>query len=190
MNTEKNSAKDGKMSRRVLEILLRRYASRALDYAHSLAGNNEEAKELVQQASYQVLRNWERYDPLKSFQGWYLTMVKNLYINARMAMSWRRRVSWDEPVQGAERLSWAEKVSDGELGPLEQMERSEQLEAARRALNALSDEHKAVLTSCDIEGASYEETARVLGIPTGTVRSRLFRARAFLRCDPGVRRTV
>jgi RNA polymerase sigma-70 factor (ECF subfamily) len=190
MKTDKNAGQDTKASRRVLEILLRRYTSRALDYANSLAGNNEEAKELVQQASYQVLRNWERYDPLKSFQGWYLTMVKNLFLNARMAMSWRNRVSWDGSTGNSERLSLAEKVADGEPGPLEQLEHREQLEAARRAVNVLSDEHKAVLTSCDLEGASYEETARMLGIPTGTVRSRLFRARAMLRRDPGIRRTV
>jgi len=195
MKTCKSFARDGKgndgrteASRRKLDNLLRRYAGQALSFARGLAGNEDEARELVQEASCHVLRNWKRYDPLKSFQNWYLSMVKNLYIDARRAWSQRPTFSLDAPIPGTDGLCWSDTVADGEPGPLEQLERGQRIEAARRAIKSLSDEHKAVLTLCDLQGVSYEETARKLGIPTGTVRSRLARARAFLRRDPDIRR--
>ena len=74
-----------------------------------------------------------------------------------------------------------ELLADGELGPLEQLERAEHADEARKTLEALSEEHKAVLTLYYLEGMSYEDAGENLGIPTGTVRSRLSRARAALR---------
>ncbi len=188
MKTCKSFARDGKgkgtrteAARDTLDRLLRGNADKAYQFAYKLAGNEEEADELVQQASCQVLRNWEHYDPLQSFQSWYLTMVKRLFLDIRKSMSYRSMVSLSVKVGKKEGRELAEVLADGEPGPLEQLERSEQADAARQSLEALDEEQKAVLTLCDIEGMSYEDAGEKLGIPTGTVRSRLFRARAALR---------
>jgi len=194
MKTCKSFARDGKGTdgrtdglKENLDSLLRRYAKQARRFAYQLAGNDEEAEELVQQASYQVLRNWERYDPLQSFQSWYLTMVKRLFLDIRKSMSYWGTVPLNVKVSKKEGRDLEEVLADGEPGPLEQLERSEQADAARHMLEALNDEHKAVVTLCYIEGMSYEDAGEKLGIPTGTVRSRLFRARAALRRDPEIR---
>ena len=188
MKTCKSFARDGKgkgarteAGRKNLDSLLRGNADKAYQFAYKLAGNEEEADELVQQASCQVLRNWAHYDPLQSFQSWYLTMVKRLFLDIRKSMSYRSMVSLSVKVGKNEGREVAEVLADGEPGPLEQLERSEQADAARQSLEALDEEQKAVLTLCDIEGMSYEDAGEKLGIPTGTVRSRLFRARAALR---------
>ena len=164
-----------------LDSLLRRHEGKARQYAYSLAGNSDEAMELVQQAGYKVLRHWKGYDPVRSFQSWYLTIVKNLFKDARRRSASVRMVSLDTVVGQDENLTLAEVLPDGEAGLLEDLERRETIKAARRSLLTLKEGSRAVLTLCDIEGMGYEDAARKLGLPTGTVRSRLSRARAAIR---------
>lgn len=64
--------------------------------------------------------------------------------------------------------------------PAENLERRDLARAVREALERLSPEHREVLTLRDVEGRDYEQTAEALGLPVGTVRSRLHRARAAL----------
>ena len=194
MKTCKSYTRDGKGNdgrtagpEENLDNLLRRNAGQAYELAYSLAGNREEAKELVQEASYRVLLNWGRYDPLKSFQSWYLTMLKNIFIDSRRRLSGRCVVSLDATIGDDEGQSLAEAVADGTPGFFEQMERAARIEAARQSLKALSNAYRAVLTLCDLEGMSYEDAAQRLGLPLGTVRSRLFRARAAMMRDPRIR---
>ena len=163
--------------------LLRNHEERAHQFAWSLTGNSEEAKELVQEASYRALRRVEKYDPLKSFGSWYLTIVRNLFVDARRAR--KRTVSMDQDGVD-ERGSLSEILPERELGIPEQLERKELALAAREALAGLGAKYRAVVRLCDMEGMRYEDAAQKLGIPEGTVRSRLFRARMALRRDPKI----
>ncbi len=192
MKTCKSYERDGKelkaqtASRDVkLESLLRSHEAQARQFASGLARNPEEAKELVQAASFQVLRHWEKRDPLKSFSAWYLTIVRNLFLDSRRAS--KRTVSLSKPIEGEEEGGLLEILADGGLGILEQMERQELAEAVRDSLNTLGAKYRAVVRLCDFEQMSYEDAARKLGIPVGTLRSRLCRARAALRRDPKLR---
>lgn len=168
-----------------LESLLRSHEAQARQFASGLARNPEEAKELVQAASVQVLRHWEKRDPLKSFSAWYLTIVRNLFLDGRRAA--KRNVSLDAPIEDQEAGGLLEILADGGLGILEQLERHEVTEAARKSLKALGKKYRTVVRLCDLEGMKYEDAARKLGIPLGTLRSRLSRARAMLRRDPRLR---
>jgi|CXWL01.1.fsa_nt_gi RNA polymerase sigma-70 factor (ECF subfamily) len=165
-----------------LESLLRSHEAQARQFASGLARNSEEAKELVQAASFQVLRHWEKRDPLKSFAGWYLTIVRNLFLDSRRAA--KRTVSISQSIDGEAGGGLLEILADGGLGVLEQMERGELAEALRDSLNALGKKYRVVVRLCDLEGMTYEDAARKLGIPVGTLRSRLCRARAALRRNP------
>jgi RNA polymerase sigma-70 factor (ECF subfamily) len=188
MKTCKSFARDGKEGNARtagregnLDDLLQRNAKLAYNFAYRLAGNVDEAEELVQQASYQVLRHWESYDPLQAFQTWYLTMVKRLFIDIRRSLVYHAAVPLTARVGKEDGRELAEVLADGEPGPLEQLERGEEVAAAQQSLARLNERHRAVLTLCDIECLSYEEAGEILGLPTGTVRSRLSRARAMLR---------
>ena len=62
-----------------LERFVREYADQGFQFAVRLCGNTEEAKELVQEAFYRVLRHWESYDPAQSLENWFLTILRNVY---------------------------------------------------------------------------------------------------------------
>lgn len=164
-----------------LDSLLRRHQGHARQFAYSLSGNVDEADELVQQAGYKALRHWKSYDPMRSFESWYLTIVKNLFKDARKRALSRRFVSLDTPLDYEEDMSLVDSLPDREAGLFEQLERREAVKAVRKSLLDLKKSCRIVLTLCDIEGMRYDEVARKLGLPPGTVRSRLFRARAALR---------
>ncbi len=66
------------------------------------------------------------------------------------------------------------------VGPLDEMSRTEAIEAVRRAVLALPERYREVVVLCDLQEMSYGETAEILGCAIGTVRSRLHRARALL----------
>lgn len=188
MKTCKSYERDGKgdgAGTASLEWLLQRHEDHARQFAYSLAGNSDEAKELVQQASCRALKHWKRYDPLKSFQSWYLTIVRNLFLDGRLAQN--RAVSLDAPVRDDER-GLLGVLADGGIGVLEQLERQELAQAVRESLAALDTKYRAVVRLCDLERMPYVEAADKLGIPLGTLRSRLSRARAAMRRDPRLRR--
>ena len=66
------------------------------------------------------------------------------------------------------------------VGPLDEMSRTEAIQAVRRAVLALPERYREVVVLCDLQEMSYGETAEILGCAIGTVRSRLHRARALL----------
>ena len=66
------------------------------------------------------------------------------------------------------------------VGPLDEMSRTEAIEAVRRAVLTLPERYREVVVLCDLQEMSYAETAEILGCAIGTVRSRLHRARALL----------
>ncbi|MFA6093666.1 MAG: sigma-70 family RNA polymerase sigma factor [Elusimicrobiota bacterium] len=154
----------------------------AWNFAYGLAKNPVDAEELVQEAAYRILQNKECYDPVQSFKSWYLTIVKNLYLDGCKLMSRRATASLDSTA-GDGKHSLMDVLRDPAPGPLEQLLRQERIEAVRALLEDLSVQYREVLTLCDIEGLGYEEAARKLRLPCGTVRSRLSRARALLRRD-------
>jgi RNA polymerase sigma-70 factor (ECF subfamily) len=161
-----------------LERFIDEYADRGYDFALTLSGSPEEAKELVQAAFVRAFERWPQYDPNQSFEGWFLGILKNLYRDWIKRYE-RRNVSLDAPLGGDEEaLPIAELVADGrEEALLERLERQAAGEEVRRALEGLSPEHRAVLSLSDMQGLTYEEVGQALDLPLGTVKSRLVRAR-------------
>lgn len=172
-------------SREQLQTLLREHEPRARRVALSLTKNEAAADELLQDAAYRVLRSWKRYDPLKSFAGWYLTIIRNLFLNAQR--DGQRTVSLLKPVD-SDGQQLIDMLVDAQANVWDELERGELREVLSNAVGTLSTKYRAVVQVCYFEGASYREAAQRLGIPIGTVRSRLSRARATLGRDPAVRR--
>lgn len=145
-----------------------------LRVARRLTGDPTDAEDLVQETLVRAYRAIDRFDR-RYPRAWLLTIQRNAWIN----MNRRRRpqlLDADDdihavPATGADGRSGAEEhVIDGVLDA--------ELAAG---LRALSDNHRAVVLLVDVEGLSYQEAADVLAIPTGTVMSRLHRARKRLR---------
>lgn len=145
-----------------------------LRVARRLTGDATDAEDLVQETLVRAYRAVDRFDG-RHPRAWLLTIQRNAWRN----MNRRRRPQLldDEeqalrvPAAGADGRSGAEEhVLDGVLDA-----------ALADGLRALSDQHRAVVLLVDVDGLTYQEAADVLGVPTGTVMSRLHRARTRLR---------
>lgn len=171
------------VSARRLARLVREYGERAFRCAWRLTGNAEEARDLVQEAYRRVLDRWDRYDSSLPLENWFFTILRHLFLDAARRRGRRREVSLEALLDGEEDGSFrvGDRISDSEEGLLRALERRETQVSVRRALDMLRHEHRAVLVLCDMEGMRYEDIARVLGCPVGTVRSRISRARTALK---------
>jgi RNA polymerase sigma-70 factor (ECF subfamily) len=174
---------DGETASRdeIIEKLLKGNERRAYALAFNLLKNSDDAKDLVQEAACRVLRHWEKYDPLRSFGGWYLTIIRNVFIDARREAAHLKTVSLDRPIECDENISLAETLADGEISQHERLEQAETARIVIKALEALPSFQRDILTLCDVEGQDYENAARITGVPVGTIKSRLSRARRSFR---------
>jgi RNA polymerase sigma-70 factor (ECF subfamily) len=145
--------------------LMDRHAQRLFRLAVSLVGNSTDAEDVLQETFIGVYRGLRRFEERSSVKTW-LTRIL-----VTQAARWRRENS--RRGQGGPAAE-ATTRPDATAG----VDRRLDLEAA---LQKLSDEHREILVLREMERMSYEEMAEALGVPRGTVESRLHRARGELR---------
>ncbi len=157
--------------------LVRRYQDRLYNTVYRLVDNSEDAQDIVQDAFLNA------YQSLDGFKGdsQFFTWLYRIAVNTAISHKRRQRVllsinAGRNGANGVQPLDASEYSRPGEA-----LERAEQEQRIQEALSRLSPEHRAVLVLKDLEGQKYEEMAEVLGVPIGTIRSRLHRARAELR---------
>ena len=141
-----------------------------------LAGNAADADDLVQETMLKAYRAWEQYEPGTNAKGWLLTILRHTFIN-----EYRRRARHPESVDvdAIEPFAVFEDVQeeDPQGRFFDQIVDDEVL----RAIDALPEQFREAIVLSDVEGLSYEEIGRIIGVPLGTVKSRLFRARRVLQ---------
>jgi RNA polymerase sigma-70 factor (ECF subfamily) len=167
-----------------LERLVQEHSERGFQFAYGLCGNCEEAKELVQEAFYRVFRSWDRYDRAQPLESWFLTILRNVYVDSVRRSEHRYAVRLDAALmtEQGDGATLGETLADrNEEAILDRLTRESEAARVRRAMDSLTVEHKAILTLFDVDGLGYERIAEVLDCPLGTVRSRLSRARAALK---------
>jgi RNA polymerase sigma-70 factor (ECF subfamily) len=119
------------------------------------------------------------YDPSRPLMGWVKTILRNALYDSRRHD--RLIVSLDLPSDVGDGLTLADSLADS-ADPVEvRMEQEGGNAALLQAVAELPKETRSVVTLCDLEGLTYEAAAAQLGIPLGTVRSRLSRGRQVLR---------
>ena len=137
-------------------------------FALALTGRSVEADDLVQDTVERALRNLDRFTPETRMDSWLFKIAQNLWIDRVRANKVRKgTVSLDEA---------AEASSDG----VRAAEAYTLLTKTLSALNELPLEQREVVALVLIEGIPYREAADILGVPIGTVTSRLARAREAL----------
>ena len=144
--------------------LVSRHERRVFNIAFRMLGRAEEARDATQEAFLACYRNLDRFRGESAFTTW----LHRIAVNASHDVL-RKKVP--EPV--------AEIEETGEAGP----DLADQAAAAidvQRALMAVGLDFRAVLVLHDVQGLPYEEVAEILGIPLGTVKSRLHRGRVAL----------
>jgi RNA polymerase sigma-70 factor (ECF subfamily) len=166
-------------------VLVERYQGRAYGLALRVMRNEEQAKDVVQDAFLKAYRSLDRFEGRSGFYTWFYRVVMNLCIDAKRRQPAGRLVEWDEghalqtPVgTGLDAVDPARQQASSPAGDLE---RAELRETIQRAIEQLPDEARQTLVLREIDGLSYSEIAETLGIPKGTVMSRLHHARRRMR---------
>lgn len=162
------------------EGLVGEYGERAFQFAYRLTNNAEDAREVVQEAFCRAFNGWATFDREQPVQNWLFTILRNVFLDGVKRFEKGNVLSLDEPEEDS-RSDYAEILEDRSDRLLETLEREESGRTVREALRDMSREHRAVLTLADVEGLAYEDIARVIRCPVGTVRSRVSRARAALK---------
>ena len=141
-------------------------------YARRLSENEDTANDLVQETVARALRNLDRYQPTGSLQGWLITIMKNQFRETRR----RRQLDRAAP------HGFGSDVDRAGL-PRHEPPQDDQLllRELTQAIPRLPAFQRDVLVAVCFQGLSYEEASTALGIPVGTIRSRLFRARSALQ---------
>lgn len=137
-------------------------------YARALTGDRYAADDLVQDTLERALAKWALFRPGGKIESWLMTIMHNIFVNQLRQQAAR-----------PEQLAFDPATFDPPA-PARQ-EEGLALRDLQAALERLPAEQREVLLLVTLEEMSYEETARVLGVPVGTVMSRLSRARERLR---------
>ena len=154
--------------------LVRKYQDRLYNTVVHVAGNPEDARDVVQDAFVQAFLKLDTFQHSSAFYTWLYRIAFNV------AISHRRRKRPSVSVEHVRESSGLEPM-DEEPGPSENLERDERCRQVRQAIGRLSEEHRVVMVLREIDGCCYETIAEILELPIGTVRSRLHRARLQLR---------
>jgi RNA polymerase sigma-70 factor (ECF subfamily) len=157
--------------------LVRRYQDRLYNTVYRLLDNADDAQDVVQDAFMNA------YQSLAGFKGdsQFFTWLYRIAVNTAISHKRKQRVtlSIEAGRNGQGRVEPLD-TSDASR-PGQALERAEEERRVQCALNRLSLEHREVLILKDLEGEKYEAMAERLGVPIGTIRSRLHRARCELR---------
>lgn len=143
-----------------------------LNFALTLTPNREEAKDLLQETTLRALDNKEKYYENVNFKGWIFTIMHNIFVN-----NYRRIVRIQTMVDQTDNLYHLNLPQDSGF---DTPEGAYTMNEINKAINSFSDEYK-VPFSMHVSGFKYEEIAQKLGLPIGTVKSRIFFARKRLQ---------
>ena len=164
---------------RAFEELLNKYKAAVFSICYRMVRNRTDAEDLSQEAFIRTFSVLDRYDPSYPFSSWLFRITSNLCIDFLR----RRRgdtVSLDQPIAGAEGDIQRQLPSDT-VKPDREMETKEMMAALEDAISVLPEHYRIIIVLRHQEQMSYEEIADNLGIPLGTVKARIHRARNMIK---------
>jgi RNA polymerase sigma-70 factor (ECF subfamily) len=166
------------------------YQDRLFNALLRMVGETEEARELTQETFTRGLEKIDGFRGEASAYTWLFRIGMNLAISNLRRSQRRRTFSLDATSEGGNGSASGDGQASGLVNRLASADHDQPPQAAERrerhrmvleALGRLDAEYRAVLVMRDVEGFDYQQMADVLGLPLGTLKSRLFRARLALR---------
>ncbi len=149
------------------------------NFAFHLTYNEEDANDLVQDTYLKAYRFINSYERGTNAKAWLFKILKNGFIN-----EYRRQTRLPKEVDYEEFLTYQETDDGSDVGELDLRDdlfKGLIGDEVTKAVNELPVDFRTVLLLCDVEGFTYEEIAKIIDIPIGTVRSRLHRARNLMK---------
>ena len=159
--------------------LLNRHRRLAYQLALGIVKDPTEADDLVQESFIKAFRCLSRYNPEYAFTTWLCKIVSNHCLD-HIRRRKIRAFSLDEPIAGQNGCIKRE-IPDWSLNPEWQYVRKQRMISIDEAINSLPPRYRRVILLRHKEDHTYEEISEILGIPLGTVKAQIFRARELLK---------
>lgn len=162
----------------LFEVLVARYQARIHSHVARMIGNREDALDLTQEIFLKVFQALDRYNPQFKFSTWLFRISGNAAIDHL-----RKRRPRTIPLESTDpegKVSSPEYRS-ADMDPFGNLRNVQRGEAITRAIAQLPPEFRELIALRHFSGLSYEEIADVKNMPLGTVKNKLFRARAVLK---------
>ena len=147
---------------------------RLYNFARWLTQNREEAEDLVQETYAKALKGFSSFQLGTNFRAWMYRILRNTFLTSRTGLRAASTISLDSEADGPE------LVVESETPETILMNQSNS-QLVQSAIDDLPVHYREALLLCEVEEMSYQEIAGILGVPVGTVKSRLFRARQLLQ---------
>ena len=155
------------------EVLVRRHEKTIFNLVYRMLGDYDDAIEVSQEVFLSAYRAIGQFRGDANFSTWLYRIALNHATTRRRSNNSRQHRT--APIEDME------LIRDSQPGPAETLEKKEMQERVQLALNKLAPEDAAVILLRDLQDVPYDEVARLLEIPVGTVKSRLHRARQALK---------
>lgn len=167
-----------KGDREAFNRLFEIYQSQVVNIAYGMLSDREDAYDASQEVFVRVYKNIGSFKEEASFNTWLYRIIANVCSDIL------RKRQKNSKVISISNMSDEEndmELPDDAPTPEENMELTERQRIVKNAISQLRDEYRIVITMCDIEDMSYDAIANMLGVPKGTVKSRINRARNALK---------
>jgi RNA polymerase sigma-70 factor (ECF subfamily) len=164
---------------KAFEELLNKYKAAVYSICYRMVRNHSDAEDLAQEAFVRTFSVLDRYDPSYPFSSWMFRITSNLCIDF-LRKGKGGMVSLDKPVESGDSEMPRQVPSQG-AQPDREVESKEMMAALEEAIGTLPEHYRIIVLLRHQEQLTYEEIADNLGIPLGTVKARIHRARAFIK---------
>lgn len=151
--------------------IVARYQSKLRRFVFGLIQDDAKTEDLVQEIFIRVDKHAARFDQSKTFSTWIYTIAKNLATNERRNRSRNPVLFLGNPGVGSY------DASDKKASPERHYELNRLLDVVERGVMALSPDHRIIFELRERRGLTYDKISEIIGVPIGTVKSRIFRAR-------------
>jgi RNA polymerase sigma-70 factor (ECF subfamily) len=160
---------------KAFEELLRTYRASVFSICLRMVRNRTTAEDIAQEVFIKVFAALNRYDPAYPFASWLNRITSNLCID-HLRKNKDRTLSLDQPMGGGDD-DLLIQISSPAAGPDREMESREMMAILEEAMGILPEDYRIIVILRHQEQLSYEEISDTLGIPLGTVKARIHRAR-------------
>ena len=144
-------------------------------FAFKLSRARDDAEDLVSDTLLRAFERWEQYRLGTNIRAWLFTILYHVFVSRK------RRIDAREVPEGDGDTGWSPEDAVGEADPEGRFYDSFLDDSIVHAIDALPADYRTAVVLSDIQDLRYAEIAEVLGIPEGTVKSRLFRGRRLLQ---------
>lgn len=166
--------------REAMDVLVSRYQNQAYQYAWRLSRNPDEAADVVAEAFARVYTGIDRFRKESQFSTWLYRIIVNCYLDMRKREVRHQHTSLEAGVE-LEEGEVSKQFATAEAGPDVAAESNLRSVLLSEAIASLPETHRVMIVMYHVEMLGYEEIASALGLPVGTVKSRLNRARLALK---------